>query len=258
MQVENIFNPKRFYFLIRNALWQNQLKILLVTGVVAILVFLLSGMSAIRQIPRNPHVGIFLVFLFTSGFLVSANAFRDLSNDKSAGSWLMLPATTLEKYTSRLFLTSIGYLMGTTMIYFVISVVSELINQMMFGFAHDFFNPFNDVVLKSAAIFIVLQSIFLLGAIYFRRFAFIKTVLFLLLVFLALVFLLIISMKWILGGHFSVLSDGGISALGNILAGEWLTQVKETLKWMLRFLFWVLLAPFCWVTGYFRLKEFEA
>ncbi len=256
--IANHFSPKRFYLLTRNTILINASKILIVTGVVGILVILVSGLSAFRHTGDQLHLGLYVFFLFVSGILLSSSAYGSLREDATAGAWLTLPASILEKFTCRLFITSIGYVLATGLIYFVISAFSEGINQILFNYSHPLFNPFATRFWIPMAVYLVVQSVFLTGSIFFRRFAFIKTLLFLLTLCLALALFFLLSLKIILGGQFGTLSDHGIQIAWNMLSSDWLLQVKDTLVQIAGVLFWGILAPFCWVVSYFRLREFEA
>jgi hypothetical protein len=196
--------------------------------------------------------------LFVSGTLLSSNAYGSLREDTSAGAWLTLPASIFEKFISRLFLTSIGYVLATALIYFIISALSEGINRILFNYSHPLFNPFVTRLWIPMTVYLVVQSVFLTGSIFFRRFAFVKTLLFLLILCLALVLFFMLSLKIIMGGQFGALSDHGLGIAWNMLASDWLLQVKDTLAQITGTLFWGILAPFCWVVSYFRLREFEA
>ena len=58
------------------------------------------------------------------------------------------------------------------------AAVSELINRAVFGFGHSLFNPFRRDVLTLVLVYLVLQGVFLVGSVYFRKLAFVKTSLF--------------------------------------------------------------------------------
>jgi hypothetical protein len=256
--MNHMFNPRRFYLLTRNTVWLNASRILLVAGAVATLVILFSGLSAFRQTGDRLHVVLYAFFLFVSGILVTSNTFRNLRDLTTAGAWLTLPASIFEKFTSRLFLTSFGYVIATGLIYFVISALSEGINQLFFSYSHPLFNPFSRGVWIPAAVYLVLQSVFLVGSIYFRRLAFVKTMLFLSILSLALILFFFLTLKIIWWGQFNTLTEYGMQIAWNMFSSDWLTQLRDTLTHMLGTLFWVILAPFCWAISYFRLKEFEA
>jgi len=193
------FSPTRLYLMIRNHIWLKRHKLLLVSATAGTLVILIFGMAASQRTGRMLHMVLYPLFLFGSGFIVTARAFPELDDVKTSGPWLMIPASTFEKFCSRLFLTSFGYVAGSIVVYFIVTMISKGLNQMIFEFSHPVFNPLDPWVRYNIALYLVLQSMFLVGAIYFRRFAFVKTILFLSL--LSLVFLVgfLVMSKWILG-----------------------------------------------------------
>ncbi len=256
--IANQFNPKRFYLLTRNTILINASKILIVAGFVGSLVLLISGLLAFQQTGDQLHIRFYVFFLFVSGILVSSHTFRNLREDATAGAWLTLPASIFEKFASRLFLTSIGYVLATGTIYFLISVLSEGLNRTLFDYAHPLFNPFARTVWIPVTVYLVVQSVFLTGSVFFRRFAFIKTLLFLTLLCLALVLFFWLSLRIILGDRVDALIEHGFQIAWHMLGSDWLLQVKDTLVRMAGTLFWGILAPFCWVVSFFRLKELEA
>jgi len=121
-----IFSPLRFYLLARNALWLKRYKILLVSATAGTLVILIFGLAASQRTGGMLHQVLYPLFLYGSGFIVTARAFQELGDVKTAGPWLMLPASTFEKFASRLFLTSFGYVAGSMLVYFLIALIQRL------------------------------------------------------------------------------------------------------------------------------------
>jgi len=128
----------------------------------------------------------------------------------------------------------------------------------VFGFSHPVFSPFEPWIRYNAGLYLVLQSMFLVGAIYFRRFAYVKTILFLSLLCLAFMIGFFVMSKWILGENIRVLLSGKTQISWDLLPRQWADQVHDTLLLGIRIGFWGLLAPICYVITYFRLKEIEA
>jgi hypothetical protein len=135
--------------------------------------------------------------------------------------------------------------------------LAEIINRSLFSFACPWFSPFQTSVILSIGLYTVLQSLFFVGAIYFRRLAFIKTMLFLMLLGLALFVFGLVGFKAILGSDFVVLASKGGIHPGRDLDMLWNDDVRTALLWIWRIAFWGLLAPCCWAISYLRLKEFE-
>jgi hypothetical protein len=258
MQNPNLFSPLRFYLMVRNTLWLKRWKILLISATVGTLVVLIFGLAASQGTGGFLHPVLYPFFLYGGGFIVTARAFQELDDVKTAGTWLMLPASTLEKFTSRLFLTSFGYVVGSILVYLIVTFISKGFNQIVFGFSHPLFNPFEPWIRSNAVLYLVLQSMFLVGAIYFRRFAYVKTILFLSLLCLAFSIGFLVMFKWILGDNIRAVLTGELQISWDLLSMQWAGQVSDTLRLCLKIGFWVVLTPLCWFIAYFRLREIEA
>ena len=253
-----LFNPLRFYLMVRNTIWLKRWKILLISATVGTLVVLICGIAASQRTGMILHQLLYPLFLFGSGFIVTTRAFQELDDAKAAGTWLMIPASTFEKFSSRLFLTSIGYVAGSMLVYFMVAVISKGLNQMIFEFSHPLFNPLDPWVRYNAALYLVLQSLFLVGAIYFRRFAYVKTILFLSLLSLVFLIGLFVMSKWILGDNIRALLSGEYLISWELLSMQWAGQIRDALLFWIKIGFWGVLAPLCYVITYFRLREIEA
>jgi hypothetical protein len=88
--------------------------------------------------------------------------------------------------------------------------------------------------------YLIFQAIFLLGAIYFKRYALLKTVLCLVCV----------------GITFTLLAHIVFSALFGVHSAVYLAAYSRHLN-EFKSAFWLVLAPLCWVISYVRLKEAE-
>jgi hypothetical protein len=109
--------------------------------------------------------------------------------------------------------------------------------------------------------YLVTQGVFVVGSVYFRKLAFIKTNLYLWL-FGILVLILVAFTAWLLFRDFTVGSRIDLQPYFQRLgeSGE-LQAVLEPLarRFCLpaKVLFWGLLAPVCWLISYLRLRETE-
>ena len=224
---------------------------------VGLLVLLLLSLSALGHTSDRLHQRLFPLMLFSTGLILTGQAFRELRDPQSAMAWMLLPAGTFEKWVSRLFLTGLGYAVAFTIAWCLITALAEIINRSLFSFAIPWFSPFQPRVILSIGLYTVLQSLFFVGAVYFRRLAFIKTILFLMLLGLALFVFGLVGFKAVLGGDFVALAAKGAIHPGRDWALLWNDDVRTTLLWIWRIAFWGLLAPCCWVISYLRLKEFE-
>lgn len=258
MTRRNTFSGNRFYLLLRHALRLHQTRLLVVAATVGLFVLLLLSLSALGHGCDRLHQRLFPLLLFTTGFVLTGQAFRELRDPHGAMAWMLLPAGTFEKWASRLFLTGVGYAVAFTIAWCLISALAQIVSRSLFSFACPWFSPFQPMVMFSIGLYTVLQSLFFVGAIYFRRLAFIKTTLFLMLLGLALFVFILVGFKVILGGDSMGFASRGWLSPGRELALLWTDDVRTTLLWIWRIAFWGLLAPCCWAISYLRLKEFEA
>jgi hypothetical protein len=147
------------------------------------------------------------------------------------------------------------------------SVVSELLNGAVFSTGHSLFNPFSTANLKSAAVYLVLQSLFLLGSVWFRKVVFLKILLAENIVAVGLAIMAAIIFRLAFGGLFTgghlrpevvqIFSQGFGSVTVNGHAAEALNRGSQAFFTIARVLFWAGFAPVCWVAAYFRLRETE-
>lgn len=201
----------------------------------------------------------FSSFLLLGGFiLTSLNFAEDMFGRSSQHEWLMLPATSLEKFLSKAVLVTFAYPLALTLLFFATSLVTEPLQLLFFGNPIHLFNPFTLDVLPSFASFWVWNSVFLLGATYFRKAHFIKTVLAIGLVFLALGSLAMIFIRIIFSikygnsvgifDTFYYFGEGGINSSVGLRAFAVLSKL----------IYYIGLPAFCWVTAFFRVEEVQA
>lgn len=255
------FNPRRFFLLIRNSLFLGRSLILIFSAAIGGMVILLSILSAKYRGPLEIYSIFYSIFyyvtLYTGGFILTENIFKELHHETKGAAWLSLPASTFEKFTCRLVITAVMYPIGIMMLFFLISLISEGIMRNLWGPGHglDLFNPFTRMILINTLIYFILQSVFLLGGVYFKTHAIIMTILSL--AIYSFIFYMIIGFTgkilfkdFFFLWHFVYMSD-----IMNSMPG--LSFIGSILKWAVYIGFWYLLAPLCWVIGYFRLKEKE-
>lgn len=181
--------------------------------------------------------------------------------------YLTLPGTLVEKLVSKLLVSSVGFAVATLLFMGGISALSELINRAIFGAGHNLFNPVAPQNLHSAAIYLVFQSIYLLGSIWFRKVAFLKTVLAQNIVGIGVAIIAMVIFRLVLGSLFSgsgprpevmnMFSLNFGSGTFNSQGSGAFAQGAQVFYTIARVCFWGLLAPFCWVAAYFRLRETE-
>lgn len=258
MPVEPSFQPKRIYLMLRNAMVLNCSSIAVVSASVAGVAILVSFLDALGGCRLLLHRNLYLVVLISGGLLFTSRSFRSLHDPIQGLSWLLLPASLLEKTIVHILLTTVIYVTGSMLLFVVISMISEALNQMLLGRHHSLFAPIDPLVLKSALTYTAIQAPFLVGAAYFRKHALSKTILVLMGFLVLLAVGIFVALRIIFGGQWSCMDiermlDG--ADLG--IAWEQLKQVGCAAASTAKVLFWVVIPLVSWTICYFRLKETE-
>lgn len=197
----------------------------------------------------NIHDAGYAFCLLLGGFIISSMAFGDMGNTLKRNSYLTLPASNLEKFLSAWLLSSVGWILVFTPLFVLHTLIVNSVGNMLFrDVTFYMFSPFSETSLEAIRYYIVLQGIFLVGAVNFRGYVFLKT-------------LFAIFIIGLVGGimFYTALSDLAKSNLEcsmercNPMQVEGYRQLWEFICWI----FWWLLAPVCWVLTYIGLKDQE-
>lgn len=232
MKFNNMFNWQRFSHLIINDL-RLHLKTILIVSVTLLICLILLPLD-------TRSFATYQMILFIGGFIITGLAFNDLHDRNRAHAFLMLPCSHLERFLSRWLLTSLMYALGVLIFYYVFSTLNSFTNAILFKQPFLLLNIFEPTLWIEIGKYIILQSVVLLGAIVFKRYALIKTIL----VTSGFIFFLIITSLLITWKScpncFLAMSE----TIAAILKGGY-------------FIFWIILAPICWYLTYLRLTEYE-
>lgn len=259
MKINNSISIDRLGYLLKKDIAGIVSKTLIVTGAVAAFILFISALNAYNRPDSGQfYFRFFKDILFIGGFIITAGSFTDMHRKETAQSFLLLPASTFEKFLSRLILTSVGFAVLTIAGMMLLSYISEGINVLIFSRHNGLFNPLNKNVWLLVAHYMVIQSIFFFGSVYFRKYNFIKTVnvifLFVILVSIVLFLFLRIVFFDFFSNFFQMNSTAFFFHWGN------LNVYPENLSSLVTFIkisYWIIPAPLFWVISYFRVKEAE-
>jgi hypothetical protein len=202
------------------------------------------------------------MFLYISGFIFAARAFKVFNYTPGGMHYLLIPATHTEKLIVNILLNTvyffvmmlITYIIGTTIGTYLGNLIFSTNNSVNYELLNSSVSiPWNNLTVHRNGLFetfisfALIQSIFMLGSIYFKGNSIGK--IFLTLISLAFVLgvIEILIIKFSFGSyHF----DGNtlnltILSSENLFSG-YLTAAK---------IFKILLIPFLWVISYYRLTE---
>ncbi len=250
MKSINFIKIERFYFLCRQTLGKERNEFfsicikIIALFILATVLFGFIGISSYAV--ASPF--FYLIFYF-GGIRMAASAFPELRNTERSSFWLMIPGSTLEKYLSRLILTSLGFAVLFSLLFFIGVNVGNIINTLFFKSYFFIFIPFARAdFLSVAASFLILHSIFFAGGLFFKRYPIIKTILFVLM----LILLFMIGVSIIGGIVFSYRVSFNVENFP-VVSRYWALSVSLFYK----IICYCIIPLFCWIIGYQRLKEVE-
>lgn len=211
------------------------------------------------------------------GCLYSSTIFAEFGSRAQGIAWLSVPASTLEKLFCGFLFSGVLYFLFYTFVFYLTDIpLVEIGNQLIIREHRTWQggypispNPVWNVVKGIPGenldhvfhiflvVFFVLQSAFALGSVYFNRFAFIKTLIAVLLFLLGFVAIQKVWMENMLpsGWHRyppfqDWVSDGDTLKVRTVRLPEWITGPVG--------LFLLLgIPPLLWIVTYFRIKEKE-
>ncbi len=252
MTLLNHFEPARFWALLKLQLARSRKGVTMTFLIVFNLLFFVSMLLNLYVEPAQKvftHYGDFTSSLLITGFILSSLAFRDLGHPLKRYHFLALPASAFEKFLSQWLLTSLGWTCLYTVAFTLYTWLANPLGQLLFPEV-DFqpFNPLNPKAVSAIQFYLVLQSLFLLGSVQFRGYAFAKTIgvisVFTGLCLLAAYFImkeLFLSPHECHGYHCEYFDH---------FSHHWIWLVAKVL-------FWWLLAPLSWFITFLAIREKE-
>jgi hypothetical protein len=244
------FSLNKIVLLIRRQLTINSKNLIIAfsacLGILVIINFLTIYFGG--RVEPDLIISLSFVLMFLGGYIFTSMAFNELHSPQKAYQYLTLPATTLEKITSVWFLTTIVYVIASLLLFVILVFLSNLFAALVGSLTVSYEVLLNYPVWKIIWIFMVTQSVFLLGSCYFKKNNFLKTILTLFIIGIILMIYAVINGYLLFGSEFN-----GID--GNSMNGNLSLFMEEIFPKIIQFIFNYLLAPFFYVVSYFTLKE---
>jgi hypothetical protein len=264
--VESVFNPRRLFLFLKRDLVMGYGSLLVTMAAAAGAIFVLSVLSMLFGRNQVFYPSFFGILLYLGGFIFTASVFKELHQSASGSFFLTLPGSTFEKFLSKLLVSAAGYSVGTVVFMTAVSALSELVNRALFGAGHLLFDPFSVDVLMAIAYYLVFQAVFLLGSIWFKKAAFIKTALSVVVLLIGLTIFSSVVLRLVFSDFFqgATVSPQMQESLGRLFGGPGSNGRVAIDMWhngtvalVAKILLWGCLAPVCWVIAYLRLCEKE-
>lgn len=228
----NQFSISRFQLVLKRYVVLNQrtwlIGFLCVAGFL-LAIAILPTISSLFNVQEPGFIAIraFTLSLYTlGGLILTSMMFHEVHSPTKAFQFLTLPSTTSEKLFAAWFTGSVVYTVVSMAAIVVLSLLIEVIKGVNTSLWTPFnvFNPFTADVLSTILGFFFYQSIFLLGAVYFKKNNFIKTLLVIIVLVLGIIFILNIG---ILIFGLSQNQDFFVSI--QLDAQQWITPMKYIL-----------------------------
>ncbi|MEA3451632.1 MAG: hypothetical protein U9Q83_06975, partial [Bacteroidota bacterium] len=184
MNQNNILSLKRFYLVIKRDVFVNLKTTIIAFGVLYAIFFIPYLNAFIQKIvfntvktinPSELGENFYTGFLIIGILLFAGSAFKDFRTKLKTQNYLLIPASTTEKFLSVLLISTIGF----TAIYYLSFAVFNLLLILLgkiFSISITFFNVFAEpAIFEKIGVFLVFQSMFLAGAATFKKTPFLKT-----------------------------------------------------------------------------------
>jgi hypothetical protein len=241
---------QRLGWVLRNDLVRSYRSVLVVSGTL-FLVALAASLASAFDGEVGPHFYrvVFIGAMFAWGTIATSLAFTDLHGRMTNLSFLMLPASALEKTASRVLIHTIGLVAYLLLFTTVSSWVLEGINAVVLDVRRELFSPLDRIAWALVPHYVATQALFFLGAAWFRKSHYLKTVGAVLGIVLALtavqaaIIFLFGAAPWNGGLRFD--GDFGSTAYRPV---EWVIAVAP---WA----YYIALPAFCWFVAWLRVTE---
>lgn len=231
--------------------------------VIAMLIWILAGGKSYNE---NTLFNLYFVGMFITGAIFASISFEALGTPAKGISWLSLPASHTEKLVCAIVYNLVFFTIIYTICYIPIATCADMYIRNLAvkhaGIRIDHYINWQGPRHASWAVtcyvflgFFAVQALYLLGSVYFKKYAFISTSA----VGALLIVLFIFLIRFLAKSFYSDNAYFNLIDAGSIPTGIWykkysLTEgISDTVIFLTKFIW----APFFWLVTWFRLKEKE-
>lgn len=271
--MNQFFSFKRFTLLVLKHWADNKKRYgLSVLAFIGLLIawFVFMILTGFDNNPMNKGVQqvTFFLSLFAVGTFYASQYFRDLGSRAKGINFLLVPASSFEKLLCSLVYTVLLFFVVFTVSFYLVDLLMVSIANALYGSNEaggkvSIVNIFKillirfnrDSTINFLFFFFSVQSVFLLGSVYFEKYSFIKTIISGFVACFALFCLMYFFHEQLLpNGEFysGFLTSYRVQVDG---VSDHLVQVPGWIGEVFRLLIMYAVAPFFWIVTYYRLKE---
>jgi hypothetical protein len=219
------------------------------------------------RMPKDVQQITYFFSLFVVGTFYASQYFSDLGSRSKGINFLLVPASAFEKLLCSLLYTVVLFFVVFTTIFYIVDSLMVAISSNLPGNNEvngkpTVVNVFKIIILRfnrdSTINFLLLyfsvQSVFLLGSVFFEKYSFIKTIISGFIAGFILFCLMYFFNELMPDGEYP---HGFLTAYRVSVEGgdDHLVQVPRWIGEVFRFLVMYAVAPFFWIVTYYRLKE---
>jgi len=208
------------------------------------------------------HHSFFPLGLFFLGLFFSSRAFDELNNPLEKQTYLNLPASTLEKFTSKWILTVIIFPLAFLVLWIILSYTVAILVDKIIGVSSFGFNPMDSMIFLFIKIYVAIQGIYLIASVIFTKYEFIKITFASIILNIITAFCISFLFRIIFYDYFDGWMMIGPNGDGNFNPSSSVQEpfysfVENTVPRILTYLLFIGLPILTWVVAYFKLKEKE-
>ncbi len=252
MRMSMQMRARRLFLLMRNDVVFQARSILLTAGAAFVAMLIAWIVLIFMRQAADFYPFFFSATILAGGAILTSLSFGQMHDPLKGIGYLTLPGSMAEKYLSKLLLTSLGFAVATALFFYAFSFVAAVAARTVFGVPIPLFALERDCTLDALVVFLNIHPLLFFGAVYFKRFALLKTVLCGLLFVIALgALILLVSRPLFSHGEGAVV----LYNLSNSFS-VFMTRHGSALKIAGNIIRWVLPAFFIGL-GYIRLTEYE-
>jgi len=239
--MSDTINLKRIVLLARRGYPSIQSTTLISLLILFILLMLRAGSFHSYLDNEAFNARMFRLFLLFGVSLLASQAFRDLHDKRENFPWLMLPASTLEKFIAQLLLSTVLYTLLILVGFFLVTFAADTLGRILYANNVGVFWPSG---LREFMVIPIAHSIHFLGAAFFRKNTFLKTTVMTLLLIITLFSLAL----FILYRMHPEISRPGLPDDLSIFR-----KYQELIQWIV----YLVLPPVFWFIAYLKIKGTE-
>jgi hypothetical protein len=257
--MKNIFSFKRFYYFIRYYLITNAKALSITAAALFIILLFFSLLGASNKSDNNNLYKGFTQILILTGVVLTGLSLNNTNSKPRKMFYLSIPCSTFEKYFGIFFISTVGFCLVFILLYFLYYHLFIFLSHWWFQRNYSMFDPFSASCITAVGYYLIFHSVFFLGASSFGRNSLGKTILSLIIIGAAFAFIAYVFVRIIFYAEFKLFPEVFKSGylFFHRLSPEFQHFINNDLKNGLLFVLKYILAPYCWVLSFFKLKEME-